>query len=125
MPDAPSMSIDHLEIYVENLDQAVVTWVDQYGCTVAGFGRSAGHRSLALSQGAIMLVLTEATSDDHPASVYVLEHGSGSSRSSRPRPTLFFEVIERQGAKTFGSANIKALYEAVERERTGKRGPRR
>ncbi len=42
--------------------------------------------------------------------------------STHPRRTLFFEVIERQGAETFGSANIKALYEAVELERTGQRG---
>jgi 4-hydroxymandelate synthase len=33
------------------------------------------------------------------------------------RRTLFFELIERQGALTFGSNNIKALYEAKERER--------
>ncbi|GAA1395584.1 4-hydroxyphenylpyruvate dioxygenase [Kitasatospora putterlickiae] len=45
--------------------------------------------------------------------------------STHLRHTLFFEVIERQGAETFGSANIKALYEAVELERTGQRGPRR
>jgi 4-hydroxymandelate synthase len=45
--------------------------------------------------------------------------------STHPRHTLFFEVIERQGARTFGSANIKALYEAVERERTGQHGPQR
>jgi 4-hydroxymandelate synthase len=33
------------------------------------------------------------------------------------RRTLFFELIERRGALTFGSNNIKALYEAKERER--------
>ncbi|NJQ03738.1 4-hydroxyphenylpyruvate dioxygenase [Streptomyces zingiberis] len=44
--------------------------------------------------------------------------------STHPRRTLFHEVIERQGARTFGSANIKALYEAVELERTGQRAPR-
>ena len=32
------------------------------------------------------------------------------------RPTMFVEVIERQGALGFGSGNIKALFEAVERE---------
>ncbi|GAB7030427.1 4-hydroxyphenylpyruvate dioxygenase [Streptomyces sp. NPDC021749] len=36
------------------------------------------------------------------------------TRSAHPRGTLFFEVIERLGARTFGSGNIKALYEAVE-----------
>lgn len=40
------------------------------------------------------------------------------TRSTHPRKTLFFEVIERMGAQTFGSANIKALYEAVELERS-------
>jgi 4-hydroxymandelate synthase len=39
------------------------------------------------------------------------------TRSAHPRHTFFFEVIERQGAQTFGSGNIKALYEAVETER--------
>jgi 4-hydroxyphenylpyruvate dioxygenase len=32
------------------------------------------------------------------------------------RPTLFFEIIQRYGARGFGGGNIKALFEAVERE---------
>lgn len=32
------------------------------------------------------------------------------------RPTLFFEVIERHGSKSFGKGNFKALFEAIERE---------
>jgi 4-hydroxyphenylpyruvate dioxygenase len=32
------------------------------------------------------------------------------------RPTLFFEVIERRGARSFGEGNFKALFEAIERE---------
>jgi 4-hydroxyphenylpyruvate dioxygenase len=32
------------------------------------------------------------------------------------RPTLFFEIIERQGARGFGAGNFKALFEAIERE---------
>lgn len=32
------------------------------------------------------------------------------------RPTLFYEVIERKGAKSFGKGNFKALFEAIERE---------
>ncbi|MCY0931127.1 4-hydroxyphenylpyruvate dioxygenase [Streptomyces sp. H27-H1] len=39
------------------------------------------------------------------------------TRSVHPRRTLFMEVIERAGARTFGSGNIKALYEAVELQR--------
>jgi 4-hydroxyphenylpyruvate dioxygenase len=32
------------------------------------------------------------------------------------RPTLFFEIIERRGARSFGKGNFKALFEAIERE---------
>jgi 4-hydroxymandelate synthase len=39
------------------------------------------------------------------------------SRSPHERNTLFYELIQRHGAQGFGSANIRALYEAVERER--------
>ena len=37
------------------------------------------------------------------------------------RPTLFFEIIQRKGAKSFGKGNFKALFEAIEREQ-GERG---
>ena len=37
------------------------------------------------------------------------------------RPTLFFEIIQRKGAKSFGKGNFKALFEAIEREQA-KRG---
>jgi len=32
------------------------------------------------------------------------------------RPTVFFEIIQRRGAKSFGKGNFKALFEAIERE---------
>lgn len=32
------------------------------------------------------------------------------------RPTLFFEIIQRKGARSFGKGNFKALFEAMERE---------
>ena len=32
------------------------------------------------------------------------------------RPTIFFEIIQRKGAKSFGKGNFKALFEAIERE---------
>ncbi len=45
------------------------------------------------------------------------------TQSVHPRRTLFFELIERRGALTFGSRNIRALYEAVERERAAEGQP--
>jgi 4-hydroxyphenylpyruvate dioxygenase len=38
------------------------------------------------------------------------------SKPVEDRPTLFFELIERKGAKSFGKGNFKALFEAIERE---------
>ena len=32
------------------------------------------------------------------------------------RPTLFFEIIQRKGAQSFGVGNFKSLFEAIERE---------
>jgi 4-hydroxymandelate synthase len=40
------------------------------------------------------------------------------TRSLHVRRTFFLELIERRGADTFGSSNITALYEAVEKTRT-------
>jgi len=37
------------------------------------------------------------------------------------RPTVFYEVIQRKGAKSFGKGNFKALFEAIEHEQ-GLRG---
>ncbi len=38
------------------------------------------------------------------------------SKPIQDRPTLFFEIIQRKGAKSFGKGNFKALFEALERE---------
>jgi 4-hydroxyphenylpyruvate dioxygenase len=32
------------------------------------------------------------------------------------RPTVFYEIIQRKGAKSFGKGNFKALFESIERE---------
>ncbi len=38
------------------------------------------------------------------------------SKPIQDRPTVFFEIIERNGAKSFGKGNFKALFESIERE---------
>jgi 4-hydroxyphenylpyruvate dioxygenase len=38
------------------------------------------------------------------------------SKPVQDRPTLFFEIIQRKGARSFGKGNFKALFEAIERE---------
>jgi 4-hydroxyphenylpyruvate dioxygenase len=38
------------------------------------------------------------------------------SKTAGDRPTMFFEIIQRKGARGFGKGTFKALFEAVERE---------
>jgi 4-hydroxyphenylpyruvate dioxygenase len=38
------------------------------------------------------------------------------SRPVEDRPTLFFEIIQRKGSRSFGKGNFKALFESIERE---------
>lgn len=38
------------------------------------------------------------------------------TRPIEPRPTMFFEIIQRKGAQSFGKGNFKALFEAIELE---------
>jgi 4-hydroxymandelate synthase len=53
--------------------------------------------------------LSVLVDDDHYGQLFQIF-----ARSVHPRRTFFLEIIERLGARTFGSGNIKALYEAVE-----------
>ena len=38
------------------------------------------------------------------------------TKTVQARPTMFFEIIQRKGAQSFGKGNFKALFEALERE---------
>jgi len=42
------------------------------------------------------------------------------SRPVEDRPTLFYEVIQRKGSRSFGKGNFKALFEAIEREQAAR-----
>ncbi|MDQ6818845.1 MAG: 4-hydroxyphenylpyruvate dioxygenase [Actinomycetota bacterium] len=50
---------------------------------------------------------------DHDDEGYLLQIFS---KAVQDRPTMFFEVIERHGARGFGDGNFKALFQALERE---------
>ncbi|MGW2299334.1 4-hydroxyphenylpyruvate dioxygenase [Streptomyces violaceorubidus] len=76
------LRLDHVELYVSDLDRKTGQWVEDYGFTVAGTAgsESEGFRSVALRQGRIVLVLTEGTGEEHPAAAYVHTHGDGVAR---------------------------------------------
>jgi len=42
------------------------------------------------------------------------------TRPVEDRPTVFFEIIQRKGSRSFGKGNFKALFEAIEREQAAR-----
>ena len=42
------------------------------------------------------------------------------TRPVEDRPTLFFEIIQRKGAKSFGKGNFQALFESIEAEQASR-----
>jgi len=42
------------------------------------------------------------------------------TRPVEDRPTLFYEIIQRKGSRSFGKGNFKALFEAIEREQANR-----
>ncbi|HEX7167823.1 MAG TPA: 4-hydroxyphenylpyruvate dioxygenase [Acidimicrobiales bacterium] len=53
-------------------------------------------------------ILVDRDQDGHLLQIF--------SETITDRPTVFFEIIQREGAKGFGAGNFKALFEAIERE---------
>ncbi|MEV7553700.1 4-hydroxyphenylpyruvate dioxygenase [Amycolatopsis sp. NPDC089917] len=72
-----NFEIDHVEMYVANLEVAASGWMDKYGFSVVATDRSADHRSVTLRHAEIALVLTEPLSDRHPGATYLQTHGDG------------------------------------------------
>ncbi|GLY02192.1 MULTISPECIES: 4-hydroxyphenylpyruvate dioxygenase [Actinoplanes] len=75
----------------------------------AYYGRMGDRLTLTRHTVAELRGLNVLADEDHDGQLYQIF-----TKSTHPRGTLFFEIIERVGARTFGSGNIKALYEAVE-----------
>jgi 4-hydroxymandelate synthase len=85
----------------------------------AYYGRVREHISLNKHSLDRLQELNILVDEDHGGQLFQIF-----TRSTHERCTIFFEVIERCGAETFGSSNIRALYEAVEMERIAKMGGR-
>ncbi|RDD87915.1 4-hydroxyphenylpyruvate dioxygenase [Streptomyces parvulus] len=77
----PELTVNHVEFYVADAREQAGRLCAQYGFTaVATSGTPDGpgdHLSIALRQGGITLVVTEARSERHPAHAYVAAHGDG------------------------------------------------
>ncbi|SER89913.1 4-hydroxymandelate synthase [Lentzea xinjiangensis] len=71
------LGLDHVEFYVTDAEARAAELAESYGFRVVARGRADDHHSIAIGQGEILVLLTEATSDDHPAAAYVQTHGDG------------------------------------------------
>ncbi|MDH6109407.1 4-hydroxymandelate synthase [Kitasatospora sp. MAP12-44] len=109
--------VQHLAFRSEDIALAVETFEKQgvrFLDTPAGYYDQLQQR---LGDGAVPVIGLETlrrlnilVDQDHGGQLFQIF-----TSSTHPRRTLFLEVIDRRGALTFGSANIRALYEAVER----------
>ena len=71
--------LDHVEFYVEDIDATVDDLVAKYAFRIAGTSstNTESHRSIALRQGDIVLLLTQGLTEDSPVSTWVRTHGDG------------------------------------------------
>ena len=107
--------VQHLAFLVDD----IVSAVRDYGDRGVGFLTTPGayYDMLAERQPAIKGEIADLRAAnvlaDRDEWGYLLQLFT---RSPYPRNTVFYELVQRRGARGFGSANIKALYEAVERD---------
>lgn len=80
-PSLSSLLVSHVELYVTDARAAAEAFTGGYGFQVFATAERAGaegaSRSLALRQGDIVLVVTQALDDAHPAAAYTAVHGDG------------------------------------------------
>jgi len=108
--------VQHLALRTDDIAHSVrslaargVGFLSTPGAYYDLLGARLGHTGIPVETLRELAILVD---QDHGGQLFQIF-----SRSTHPRRTFFLELIERRGAATFGTANIKALYEAVERQR--------
>ncbi|MEU2238758.1 4-hydroxyphenylpyruvate dioxygenase [Streptomyces sp. NPDC018338] len=80
-PSLSSLLVSHVELYVTDARAAAEAFTGGYGfqvfATAERRGAEGASRSLALRQGGIVLVVTQALDAAHPAAAYTAVHGDG------------------------------------------------
>jgi 4-hydroxyphenylpyruvate dioxygenase len=88
---------EHGMIFLDTPDSYYDDVVDRVGEIAEDYGDLQRHK-----------ILADRDDDGYLLQIF--------TKTAQDRPTLFFEVIERHGATSFGEGNFKALFEAIERE---------
>ena len=98
-------AIDHI---VGNVELGLMNyWVGFYS-RVLGFSQLISFDDKDISRLKNLGILVDRDEDGYLLQIF--------SKPVEDRPTLFFEIIQRKGARSFGKGNFKALFESIERE---------
>jgi 4-hydroxyphenylpyruvate dioxygenase-like putative hemolysin len=132
--------IAYVELYTRDKATTVEYFVSAMGFSRVADSVEPERSSVLLQQGEVRLVVTSgrgvarfleqhgdgiadvALTCDDVAATAVAAASAGATvqvctRSPYPRNTLYFEFVQRNGSRGFGSANIRALYETVQSDR--------
>lgn len=95
--------LDHVEFYVGDIDATVEDLVSKYAFEIAGTSSTSvrSHRSIALRQGNIVLLVTQGLTDGSPVSTWVRTHGDGVANIWLRTPSVrtAFEEAVANGAE--------------------------
>jgi 4-hydroxyphenylpyruvate dioxygenase len=93
---------------VRHLQESGVAFLETPSCYYDMLGGRIGSISQDIESLRALSILVDRDEWGHLLQIF--------TKPITGRPTLFFELIQREGAKGFGSGNIRALFAAVERE---------
>jgi 4-hydroxyphenylpyruvate dioxygenase len=103
-----AMATDNIVATVEALKQRGIGFLETPEAYYEDVGDRVGEIDESWEDLRRLKILADRDDDGYLLQIF--------TKTAQDRPTLFFEVIERHGARGFGDGNFKALFEAIERE---------
>ncbi|HKW96703.1 MAG TPA: 4-hydroxyphenylpyruvate dioxygenase [Bryobacteraceae bacterium] len=103
-----AMATDNIVETVSKLRDQGVEFLRVPGTYYADLARRVGKIDEPVDQLEELGILVDRDDEGYMLQIF--------TRPVEDRPTLFFEVIQRKGSRSFGKGNFKALFEAIERE---------
>jgi len=103
-----ALSTDDIVASVRAMRAAGVEFLDTPGSYYDALGEWVGDTRVPAAELRELNILADRDEDGYLLQIF--------TKPVQDRPTVFFELIERDGSQGFGKGNFKALFEAIERE---------
>jgi 4-hydroxyphenylpyruvate dioxygenase len=103
-----AMATDHIIETVSRMRDQGVEFLRVPATYYADLEKRTGRIDEPVSQLADLGILVDRDDEGYMLQIF--------AKPVQDRPTLFYEVIQRKGSRSFGKGNFKALFEAIERE---------